>query len=146
MRRSTKDVYMSKPLWYRHRGPQRAVFARWGGGAPASADLCGPQDGLSSSRHPELRQRTARFLQRASRSEGPCAFLRRAYGICKTALVWCLRKELNNARNLYSGKMLISIILSESEGVCDRGRVEGPRGFFFYHAASGSSHSTSPCS
>src|SRR5947209_6979125 len=30
---------------------------------------------LSSSRHPELRQRSARFLQRASRSEGPLVFL-----------------------------------------------------------------------
>jgi hypothetical protein len=29
-------------------------------------------------------------------------------------------------------KYLSSVILSESEGACDRGRVEGPRGSFLY--------------
>ena len=31
---------------------------------------------------------------------------------------------------------------SESEGACDRGRVEGPRGYLSRHGASGSSHDT----
>jgi len=49
--------------------------------------------------------------------------------------------------SFYSSKMFISVILSAAPPrlfqteTLER-EVEGPRGFFFYHIASGSSHNT----
>ena len=44
----------------------------------------------------------------------------------------CSLEQVLRQEFIFQTKYLSLVILSESEGACDRERVEGPRGFFFH--------------